>query len=319
MMSTANKLLEDSLNSLASKLGELAASHSSELQPISATLAEIDARSTDITSFKRNLKALAGAVIVVRKSSAPPLLKELPIPPYDLWLPFVAQDANVPVDENLKDAMRIFGEKVNTLVRVFLAPIIPPSSKANNGSSTISGTGVSPTPSNRDLIFISYSHQDQDWLNLLKKHLVPFIRERQKNFDLRESRMLGDGGFWDDTNIKAGEKWRESVKTALERAKAAVLLVTPDFLASDFIANYELPELLRARKDTGVKILWIFVKPCAWDKTPLVEYQSLNPRQKPLATLEGASRDDALLQICREIFTSIEVSGDEMAVDACGA
>ena len=49
---------------------------------------------------------------------------------------------------------------------------------------------------------------------------------------------------WDDTRIRPGSEWRSEIKQALERARAAVLLISADFLASDFIQDNELPPLL---------------------------------------------------------------------------
>jgi internalin A len=81
-------------------------------------------------------------------------------------------------------------------------------------------------------IFISYSHVDRDWLKRLRTHLAPFVRG--ENLDL-----------WDDTRIAPGSDWAAEIDQAIDKARVAVLLVSPDFLASEFVARVELPAILR--------------------------------------------------------------------------
>ena len=85
-------------------------------------------------------------------------------------------------------------------------------------------------------IFVSYSHNDNQFLERLKVHLKPF--EKSDQIDL-----------WVDTNIKAGDKWKDKINDALENSVIAILLISADFLASDFIIDNELPPLLKAAEE----------------------------------------------------------------------
>jgi hypothetical protein len=87
-------------------------------------------------------------------------------------------------------------------------------------------------------------------------------------------------------------------------AKVAVLLVSPNFLASDFIANHELPPLLKAAEEEGLTILWVAVRASLYKETEIVDFQAANDPAKPLNFLEPWQVDAALVNIAELIKES---------------
>ena len=141
-------------------------------------------------------------------------------------------------------------------------------------------------------IMISYSHKDRMWLSRLQIHLRPYEREKKCS-------------YWDDTKIRPGARWRDEIKKALTRARVAVLLVSPDFLASDFIASNELPPLLNSAKNRGVEVLWIPLRASSFEQTEICEYQAVWDANKPLNNLTEAEQDQALVTISKKIVESV--------------
>jgi len=142
----------------------------------------------------------------------------------------------------------------------------------------------------RNKVFISYSHEDKQWLKRLQTMLKPLIR----------SQIID---LWDDTQIPVGKNWLEAITSALEAAKVAVLLVSPDFLASDFIANEELPIFLNAERKGGLKIVVIHISPRLYDHTEISHYQAANDTERPLDSLDAAEVNRVLRDICKEIVS----------------
>lgn len=144
----------------------------------------------------------------------------------------------------------------------------------------------------RTQVFISYSHQDTDWLKRLQIHLAPLERE-------------GIINRWDDTRIKPGLRWRDEITQALATAKAAVLLVSADFLASDFIATNELPPLLAAAQQAGARIFPVIVSPCRYKRSLLEPFQAVNAPDKPLIGLSRADQETILVTLTEAIAEAL--------------
>jgi Mg-chelatase subunit ChlD len=136
-------------------------------------------------------------------------------------------------------------------------------------------------------VFISYSHADLGWLKRLQVHLKPLHRD-------------GIISLWDDTRLTPGSQWRKEIQEALNRARIAVLLVSADFLASDFITTNELPPLLAAAEQRGTLILPLLVSPCRFEQTAsLSRFQAVNPPSEPLIRMRKAKREEIFVKVSR--------------------
>src|SRR5437660_6183685 len=89
-------------------------------------------------------------------------------------------------------------------------------------------------------------------------------------------------------------------------ARVAVLLVTPDFLASDFIQKNELPPVLEAAQTKGLTIFWVAVSASLFEEARFAKYQAANDASKPLRSLTPAKRETELVEIARKIKEAVE-------------
>ncbi|MBN1322104.1 MAG: toll/interleukin-1 receptor domain-containing protein [Thermoleophilia bacterium] len=141
-------------------------------------------------------------------------------------------------------------------------------------------------------VFVSYAHADSEWRKRLEVHLTPL-------------RAVGGEpaiADWDDTRIAPGSDWRREIKKAVEEADVAVLLVSADFLASQFIRDHELPPLLQAARERGAIIIPVIVSPSLFAHTPeLVAFQAVN-LERPLVDLPKGEQELVLVRVAETIL-----------------
>ncbi|HYI09159.1 MAG TPA: toll/interleukin-1 receptor domain-containing protein [Thermoanaerobaculia bacterium] len=101
---------------------------------------------------------------------------------------------------------------------------------------------------------MSYSHADRAWADRVRLHLAVLQR-------------LGLVDVWSDQRIRIGSKWETAIDRALGEAKIAVLIVTPNFHASDFIWDKEMPKI-EAHMKEGLIVYPLIARPCAWQLEP---------------------------------------------------
>jgi len=136
-------------------------------------------------------------------------------------------------------------------------------------------------------VFISYCHRDALWLDRVKVHFAA-------------GQKLS---VWDDTRIRAGQRWLEEIEHALESATCAILLVSAHFLASEFCTQREVPALLRKARERGVRILTVIVSPCRFGELKeLAEYQAINDPRRTLAEMAETECERVLMRLAEAAF-----------------
>ena len=154
-------------------------------------------------------------------------------------------------------------------------------------------------------IFISYSHLDCEWLERLCIFLKPL--ERRYEVDI-----------WNDNRIEPGTPWKEEIDEAIKTADIAILLVSQNFLGSEFILKDELPPLLEAAEKKGTKIVSLLIRPCQYMTSILSKYQAVNTPDNPLNILTEGEQDTVLLELTNLIESWLNNPGASITVPVKG-
>ncbi len=116
----------------------------------------------------------------------------------------------------------------------------------------------------RDMVrlFYSYSHKDETLRNELETHLK--LLQRQGLIDT-----------WHDRKIEAGEEWKRKIDENLERADIILLLVSADFIASDYCYEIEMKRALERHEKGEARVIPVILRDCKWNSTPFAKLQAL--------------------------------------------
>lgn|GEM_PF-2374277 len=140
-------------------------------------------------------------------------------------------------------------------------------------------------------VFISYSHKDESF----KDELVIMLSSLQRR---------GVIDAWQDRRIEPGLEWLQSIQEAMNECQIALLLVSSDFLASEFIVGNELPQLFQMRKAAGMRAVPIIVRACMWQSEPILkDLQALPKDGRPVISFsrETGDRDHIWMEVAKAI------------------
>jgi len=179
-----------------------------------------------------------------------------------------------------------YAERVNTLLfylkqEVETLPIL--AQQKYNGTSK----------HKRNKVFICYSPADMGDVAKIKLHFKPL----EKQID-----------FWDASQILPGQKWEEVIQQAIAQTKVAILLISAEFLASDFIIDHTLPALLSAAEKEGAVILSVLLSPCLLDMFPeIMQFQSMNPSHQSLSQLNENDKAALYVNLVRQTYRILQL------------
>jgi nucleoside phosphorylase len=151
-------------------------------------------------------------------------------------------------------------------------------------------------------VFLSYAPEDEELLRQLEKHLSLLKRQ-------------GVIATWHDRQIVAGMDRAQIIDQQLEQAQMILLLVSADFVASDYCYGHELQRALERHWAGQAQVIPILLRPVDWQGTPFAHLQALPTNGK--AVTSWTKRDEVLTEIASELRRMIAAfTGGEPAASA---
>jgi hypothetical protein len=132
----------------------------------------------------------------------------------------------------------------------------------------------------------SYSHVDERLRDELQKHLMAL--QRQGLIDT-----------WHDRRIQAGQEWRGQIDQSFEDADVILLLVSPDFIASNYCYDIEMQRALERHEERSAVVIPVILRPCHWTDLPFGKLQAATKDEKPV--LHYSSLDDGFYEVVQRI------------------
>ncbi|PSB28503.1 hypothetical protein C7B82_13330 [Stenomitos frigidus ULC18] len=151
---------------------------------------------------------------------------------------------------------------------------------------SLAASQVSARPPVPTDVFFSYSHRDEELRDELAIHLSMLKRQ-------------GIIAAWHDREITAGSDWAGAIDSHLNSASVILLLVSANFLASDYCYDLELEQAMKRHEAGEATVIPIILKPCDWTGAPFGKLQALPKNAKPVTKWDD--RDEAFLNVAQGI------------------
>jgi TIR domain/LGFP repeat len=142
-------------------------------------------------------------------------------------------------------------------------------------------------------IFFCYAHEDEPLLNKLKTHLRPL--QRQGLIDI-----------WHDRDISAGTEWEREISQRLNSAQIILLLLSPDFMDSDYCYGVEMKRAIERHKQGEARVIPVILRHVYWQGEPLGRLQALPTDGVPIIDASWHSLDRAFFNVTEGIRKVIE-------------
>jgi hypothetical protein len=152
-------------------------------------------------------------------------------------------------------------------------------------------------------VFISYAREDSESLEALRRFLKP-LEKPDPETGRRGVRVFAD------VAIQPSEHWRERIRQEIAAADAAVLLITQDFVASDFVMNEEIPLILDAHRERGMKVFCVAVGVAYGFSAALRELQWIGQPERPVNQLSASQQDEVWRLVAIEVARAAGEQGD---------
>jgi tetratricopeptide (TPR) repeat protein len=142
-------------------------------------------------------------------------------------------------------------------------------------------------------LFICYAREDEE----LRKGL-----EKQ----LRALRRQGLIEVWHDREISAGTEWEREIDKHLNSAQIILLLVSPDFMDSDYCYGIEMKQALERHERGEARVIPVILRPVYWYGEPLGKLQALPTDGKPVISSSWHNKDEAFFDVAEGIYRAIK-------------
>ena len=147
-------------------------------------------------------------------------------------------------------------------------------------------------PSKKALsVFVSYCHTDEHMKDQLVKHLSP----------LKRSGLICE---WHDRKITGGENFGDAISSNLESASIILLLVSIDFINSQYCYDIEMDAALKRHEEKQCLVIPIILRNCLWQQAPFAKLQALPKDARAVSS--WPSPDDAYVNIAEGIKTAAD-------------